>query len=1081
MGFKLRISNSLDRLSLRLAEVIGQGGQDPFMPDWVVTQTEGMNIRLKQEIAERVGIASNIRFLSPDELVSQVLLWSEASERKPMDQETVRWVVYKLLASDGFHRAYPETAAYFEGNDIKRIALADELADLFDQYQVYRTDEIQKWATGIANGTDPEDWQEWIWRSLKAEIGKTHSDRAENADSLEEKLKDKSVQQKILSRMEGFHVFGVAILTPYYLRLFRALAGFMDVHLYLLNPAPEQYWLDNLSERSLSRLLNRPEREAHETQHLQVGNGLLMNWGRIVRDSFELLFTDEAMFNDNDTEVVKSADTPTSLLQKVQDDVLNNLVDRRTDDAGGETPESSLRHTLKETDTSDGSILINSCHTPLREVEVLYNHLTGLVDRAVDGISPRDILVLCSDIDRYAPYIDAVFGYAPYRFPYTVSDRSVTSDNNMFYALHQFLSLDEEDMAAENVMKFLESPYIRSRFRIKDADAIRDAVREAGIIEGLEGDKTSETRFMSWEYGLKRILLGLCITGEPRYDDGEDLLIPLDTAEGSGGFDRIRFIHFIHVLKDKLKARRERRTIGEWAAYIQELMEDMVFEAGDREDEDHPRFVNLVDELKRLDDSVGVEVDFAVFRHSFLHRLSAQRRSQAFLGTGITFCSLVPMRSIPFRVVAMLGMDFDKFPRKDTPHSFSKISRQPRLGDRNVRNNDRHLFLETLLSARDSLYISYVGVNEKNGSDSPVSSMVDELIDYVARGMGMDTEDLRESWVKKHPLHGFHSTHFKGGDFRNHLDPASYKSGIEVREGKPVAQTVDTNVVDLKDLLSFLDNPPRTYLQKQLGVYLRTDELLLPRHEKMELDTLESWQLKSDLVKVTEDGLEGFTADRKMQGDLPLANMGVFKARATFNELSVVREIFENARDGREETALPIKVELSEGGFLKGSIGNVYGNRLVFVSHSEDIFKYQVKALTQLLALKASGHEIDLVFIDGKKAVSRAVGGDSVDVQEARKFLSEFVGFYRQGVDDFFRYHPAFNGFQSEWKDWPFRFFMFHFEKSLGDSYSYGFKDEYLSKAADLGFVTEDTYGALKENWAKMADFVGRFMPMQAR
>jgi hypothetical protein len=207
--------------------------------------------------------------------------------------------------------------------------------------------------------------------------------------------------------------------------------------------------------------------------------------------------------------------------------------------------------------------------------------------------------------------------------------------------------------------------------------------------------------------------------------------------------------------------------------------------------------------------------------------------------------------------------------------------------------------------------------------------------------------------------------------------------------------------------------------------------------------------------------------------------MGVYTARTTFDELSVVRKIFENARGGREETVLPIEVELSKGGFLKGSVGSVYGNRLVFVCHSEDIFKYQVKALTQMLALKASGHEINLVFIDGKKAVSTPVSCGSVDVQEAGKTLSEFAGFYRHGVHDFFRYHPAFNGFGSKWTGWPFDFFMFQFEKALVDAYNYGFKDEYLSKAAELGFVRDEEFGELKANVARMADFVSRFMPAQ--
>jgi exodeoxyribonuclease V gamma subunit len=277
------------------------------------------------------------------------------------------------------------------------------------------------------------------------------------------------------------------------------------------------------------------------------------------------------------------------------------------------------------------------------------------------------------------------------------------------------------------------------------------------------------------------------------------------------------------MLEQLMAERRAPRTIAGWAEYLRRLLEEMVFEAGAKEDDDHPHFISLIEEMSALDELVKVEVSFEVFRHSFLHRLVKEQRTRAFLAQGITFCSMVPMRSIPFRVIAMLGMDYDKFPRRDSGVSFSYlVSGEPRPGDRNVRNNDRHLFLETLLSAREMLYISYCSRDEKDAALKPPSSLVDELIDYVGKGMAdqPDNEHLRKDWVLQHPLHGFNSAYFDGRNaaLRNYLPESRFRTGIEVAEGAPRIQTFDLQDVDIDKLAGFLQNPPKTFLQRQFNV-----------------------------------------------------------------------------------------------------------------------------------------------------------------------------------------------------------------------------------------------------------------------
>ncbi|MFN5931698.1 MAG: exodeoxyribonuclease V subunit gamma, partial [Sphingobacteriales bacterium] len=475
------------------------------------------------------------------------------------------------------------------------------------------------------------------------------------------------------------HFFGMAVITPYYIRIFHELAKYIDIYFYLINPAPNDYWLDDRSEKQLARLRNKH----FDTSLITTGNDLLHNWGRITKESFSLLFSHDDFVNNYElieTETIKQD----SLLSKIQDDIHQNANTER-------------RNKLRDADSKDGSVTINGCYTPVREVEVLYNYLVEQVDSAKKTISPRDILVLVTDIDLYAPYIKAVFNHAPYAFPFTIADETITADNNMFTALQDILNLDAHFFKAEDILNLLESPYIRKRFQILDVEAIRSAIRQAGIYFSMDGRTEDDTRYISWSFGLKKLLYGICMSGEEEYTDGIDHFIPLDTSEGALALERVKLVHFINILEDKLQKRADVKTISGWADYLMEVMEDLIFASGERDDDDYATFVGLLEQMVELNEAAPMEVSFDVFRHSFLHKLKLENRAGSFASAGITFCSMVPMRSIPYKIVALLGMNSGKFPRKDTPLSFSLLSKERKPGDRNVKDNDKHLFIETIL------------------------------------------------------------------------------------------------------------------------------------------------------------------------------------------------------------------------------------------------------------------------------------------------------------------------------------------------------------------------------------------------
>jgi exodeoxyribonuclease V gamma subunit len=373
------------------------------------------------------------------------------------------------------------------------------MADLFDQYQIYRSDLLTEWKGRQIAGQAAADWQEWLWTRLQEQFEATHIDRVEAKRTLKETLQDPEARALVRQRMPVLQVFGVAVITPYHLEILYVLSGFIDIHIYLVNPAPGEYWLDDTTERILAARRRGGASTIVHPATATMGNELLLNMGRLIRESFTLLFRDEDMINLYDPEEVEPPATQ-KLLHKIQRDIQGNR-------------HGDLREVILPADIRDGSVVLSGSFTPLREVEALYNHLVALVDNTHGGISPRDILVQVTDIDLYAPYIKAVFGHAKYRMPFSIADQAVTADNNMFTAIQALLSIDAQLMKAEEVMELLESPYIRRRFGISDTEDLRDAVRQAGIIYSLEGRVEDETRYISWHHGIKRILYGLCLGG----------------------------------------------------------------------------------------------------------------------------------------------------------------------------------------------------------------------------------------------------------------------------------------------------------------------------------------------------------------------------------------------------------------------------------------------------------------------------------------------------------------------------------------------------------------------------------------
>lgn len=991
MALYLKVSNSLTHLADQLCSRLQVGRSNVFQPYYIVTQTEGMNNWLKLQLAENLGIAANCRFIKPNDIIYHIFKVLGGKYRQDMAPQKLSWVLYRLLQEKEFRSKYSHVARYYEGersDEVKRMALAEKVADLFDQYQIYRPDMIRKWNSQSPQVDESDEWQRFLWSKVKTIVQDQMPDKTYIAEFIDRKLREPGMDDFLARELPSVHVFGLSVITSYHLQLFSNLARDTDFYFYLLNPAPEEYWFEDRSEKQLV-MLKKKGWAAPEEQSL--GNPLLVSWGRLISQTFSLFFENDALINAYEEIDVTAPDNNT-LLHAIQQDIFYN---RNADD----------RNKLGSSLIRDGSLTINACYTPAREVEVLYNYLVHLVSGEMQKLSARDIVVMVSDIDAYAPYIRAVFNNAPYTFPYTIADESYTANDNLTNALQSILKLNRNNFKAEEVLQLLDSAYIRNRFGLSDLTLLRKVVDLANIRFGMQGDLSDETHYVSWKYGLDRIIYGICMSGEEEYTTpAGETLYPLDLVEGQSSLEIIRFCHFVEVLMASVHEREHARTIAGWIEYVEMVLHDLVFEPGEDIGDDYEMLLKQLEQYNAVNDLLPERISYEVFTYAFLQEISSSVRSGSFISGGITFCSLIPMRSIPFEVVALLGLNFDKFPRKEVPLAFNLMEKEKKKGDRNIKENDKHLFLETVLSARRYLYISYIGYDVRDNSPLPPSALVDELIDYIEAG-ATEEDFHRELLVSRHPLHNF-SRLYQNGDprFYNYLNDRQEKQPVK-KEREREKPSIVSSEVSLDSVIRFFKNPIKGYYNDVAEIYYHYEETLLPETELFEVDPLRKWQLKQDLLSVPSQHLGQLRSKLVKTGGLPLGNMADIALSAIDTEVAPVRELFESQAAAYPRDVVSVEIRLDDD-LLTGTIDGIYGPKLIVISWSKHECKYLIEAYIKYLAARAAGLSVDLCFISGEK--KSVFSGNRIETTVAQERLAAILQLYKEGHERILSFNPDF-------------------------------------------------------------------------
>ncbi len=915
---QLHSSNRLESLFDRFSEVTATPLADPLTPETVVVQNQGMARWIAQQAAQRDGIAANLAFPLPASFFWEVMsAWFPGLPRDSVfDREPLIWRVMAELPRHLEAPAFAELASYLSGEprELKRLQLCTRIADLFDQYLVYRPDWLLAWERG-----EEAHWQAMLWRSLAAGTAAEH--RATMLARLRDAIASGLAPTRPLP--ERVSLFGLTALAPAYLEMLAGLSGHTTAHLFLLNPSRE-YWADLVSERQRARRQGLAHRSgAVDTSALlDVGNPLLASMGHAGQELLDLLL--ELDPADDEAFVAPAGE---SLLALIQSDILE-LRDRRTWQETDRTPVAP----------DDRSVQIQICHGPMREVQVLHDHLLRLFDE-IDGLEPRDIVVMAPDIDLYAPYVDAVFGAVAdeHQIPWSVSDRRLRSERPLTAAFASLLKLPTSRLEASEVMALLEVPAVQRCFDLDQAglERLRTWIVESGVRWGSdaamrEGLGLPPEEANTWAFGLRRLFLGYALPPEQAlFADAA----PYPDVEGSGA------VHLgtLQELLRRLEAWRAELAIpvpaADWPASGNRLIRD--FFAIDADESGEVQM--LRDALQRLSryaeeaglrEAVSVEVVSAWLEGI----LDAPGSPNHFLSGRVTCCNMVPMRSIPFRVVCLLGLNDTDFPRNQRPLGFDLMAQTPRRGDRSRRRDDRYLFLEALLSARERLYLSYVGRDVRDNSRKGPSVLVSELTDYIERSFRCEGGDgpLQRITVE-HPLQPFSPRYFDPTEPRLLSYRSDWLAAARADRADEPPAFVDSELaepepewreVELEELIRFFANPAAFFLRQRLGVRLAEAADILADVEPFEITGLEKYGTRQTLLDLalTGKGAAGALPILRGEGRLPHGAVG----QLAFEQHAAAAEIFAaRVRARLPEPGEPLEVDLELGpnrlrGWLRG-------------------------------------------------------------------------------------------------------------------------------------------------------------------
>ena len=1025
-GLNIFTSNKLEILVEQLAQMVKTPVSSTLAAEIIVVQSTGMERWLSLELAKHNGICANVQFPFPNSFLEEIAkqVMPAFPEPSPFDPDVLTFKIMKMLPDCTPLTGFERLKAYLakDTTHLKRLQLANKLADLYDQYQVFRPEMIFQWEQG-ERGTKKahteDKWQAQLWRQLVK--GQQNRHRASLQRDLIKKLK--SDPSQFTNLPERIFIFGISYLPLFHMEAFVALSQLVEMNLFLLNPCRE-YWSDIVSEKQMQRIRRKypPSADTAAELHLEEGNSLLASMGAHGKDFFSVVsgfdFQTHADYRDPGC---------THLLECIQSDILN-LRDRQA--TADHVKDQSKPMAASETpapfrlDDSDTSIQIHCCHSPMREIEVLHDNLLAMFDEN-QHLMPKDIVVMTPDIEVYAPFIQAVFEAQTdegLRIPFSIADQNARSQSRLIDGFFSLLDLKGSRVSAARVMRLLESPGVKEKFKLDttDIEVVDRWISDTRIRWGIDDSSRQKLGLPAvsentWQAGIQRLLLGYAMPGKnQRMFEG---ILPYDNVEGNEIHSFGKFLDFSDCVFRYVGELNRPKQLKQWRTVLKHLLDDF-FQPDEETEREIQSLRNILDDLgnRQTEIEFNEQLEFETIRFYLGRRLDKLSFGSGFMTGGVTFCAMLPMRSIPFKIVCLVGMNSDRFPRDFQPLTFDLIAKHPQPSDRSRRNDDKYLFLESIISAREKLYISYVGQNIQDNSRIPPSVLVSELLDTIEKGFDLPGQNILEQVVTFHRLQAFSPQYFKNDAqlFSYSEENRDAAACLNKRE-KPtplITRILPLTPVekealpqlDLETLCRFFSNPARFLLQQRLGIYLDKTTTLTDKREDFELKFLDKYLVEQNMLHSRLKGrdLDDYRPLQLALGQLPHARVGTFY----YNEMSIDVDHFVSKIKPFTDRKIadPMEAQIEINDFrLQVRLPEIYERGLIQVRYAkqraQDILRSWIYHLA-FCDVRPQKRKPPSVLIFKNIAWQF----NPVDLQ--RQFLTDLLDVFKQGLENPLHFFP---------------------------------------------------------------------------
>jgi exodeoxyribonuclease V gamma subunit len=983
-----------DRLADGLAETLLEPLDDPFISDVVAVRTRGIERWLAQRLSTRLGasdghgdgVCANVKFPFPGRLVLGVLAAATGADPNddPWLAERSVWPLLEVVDACLEEPWLCTLAAHLTGtradddDSTRRFAVVRHIADLFDRYGVHRPDMIRSWAEGGGTGDADTDWQAELWRRLRMRI-----DQPSPAERLAKACERIRTDPDVCELPPRLALFGLTRIPRSYLDVLAALAEHRDVHLFVLHPSPS-LWRSVAETRTQREPIVR--RRSDPTAFLAT-NRLLASWGRDVRE-LQLVLQRAADSLDHHHPLDAR---PQTLLGRIQDDV-------RQDRQPPGAPLPGDRDERPPLDPGDNSVQIHACHGRVRQVEVLRDTLLHVLEED-PTLEPRDVIVMCPDIETFAPLIHATFGAgqvvadddtddsdaaitATQSLPdlrVRLADRSLRQTNPVLSVVSQLLELADQRATASQLLDLADREPVRRRFDFDD-DALarmQEWVAASGIRWGLDAEhrapfKLGELSANTWRAGLDRILLGVTMTEEDRrLVKG---VLPLDDVD-SGVIDLAgRMAEYVDRVKQAVDSLAGPTPIAAWADVIAAAA-DALADVSERDSWQRTELQRVLEDVVAeatgpLGETTPVLLELADVRALLADRLRGRPTRANFRTGHLTICTLVPMRSVPHRVVCILGVDDGEFPRRTHRDGDDLMLAEPHVGDRDPRSEDRQMLLDALMAATERVIITYTGNDERNNLPRPPAVPVGELMDIVDRTVSTTDGLARDTILIHHPLQPFDPRCFEPGE----LIPKRPWSFDRVALGgaraisaprhdarpflaKPLP-TLHQDVISLENLIRFVEHPVRAFLRDRIGVSVREFSDDVDDALPVELDALATWEVGQRVLDGMLQGLDPRSCllAEVARGSLPPGRLGKLFVDRLWPGVKAIADaalVYEHRPE-----SLEVNLLLDDGRRLSGTVAGVCGQTIRTVSYSRVKPRDRLGGWVRLLALSAARPEV---------------------------------------------------------------------------------------------------------------------------